>query len=372
MTRRRPVVHVVTQGNVANRMIQYLVARRIASLVPGCVISNVELPEWGVRHAELTGAGRTVRVEGHRVEVEGLAAALRSGAAERVELAAYGQWLANFPDRGECVVVFPPDPEVAGWGEGRLVCNIRGAEVLDARHPDYTLLPVFMGQVEDNAYCDELRAMFPEAEFRASQGMWRDFNAFRNSVNLVPAVSTFSWLAAWLSGARRIVLPVSGLFHPVQNRDADLLPVGDKRYSFVLFPINYAVPVGRHAEAHGALAGLWRQMRPEAIAALRAGPRWPRPAASALALLDEGFYLETYPDVAAAVEAGHMTALEHFRDHGMAEGRRPFFLDRGWYSRTYPMAALEVGQGDYADLEHHYVEIGRLRGYRVRPDSGGG
>ena len=156
----------------------------------------------------------------------------------------------------------------------------------------------------------------------------------------MPSVSTFSWLAAWLSEARRIVLPVSGLFHPVQSPDIDLLPLADPRYSFVLFPINYSVPVAQYRAAHAALGGLWRQMRPEAIAALRDGPRWPRRLETAAAMLDEAFYMQTYPDVAKAVAEGGLTAMEHYCNHGFAEGRRAFAFDRNWYSTAYPARRL--------------------------------
>ncbi|GAC1337317.1 MAG: hypothetical protein NVSMB18_02050 [Acetobacteraceae bacterium] len=380
---RRPVVHVVTQGNMANRMIQYMVARRIAALVPGCQISNVDLPEWRIRHPVLPTEGAAeLLVEGQRVDLDDVAERLRTGAAGRVVLPAFGQWMANFPGRAECLRLFPPDPAYPGYGHDTLVCNLRGGEVLDARHPHYTLLParfyaelvartglspVFTGQIEDNAYCAELRHLFPGAEFRPSEGAYADFQVFRSSQNLVPAVSTFSWLAAWLSEASRIVLPVNGLFHPVQCPEIDLLPLDDARYAYVLFPINYAVPVGEYRAAHAGLLGLWRQMRPEAIAALRDGPRWTRRLESALPWLDEAYYLASNPDVAAVVTAGQMTALDHYRRWGHAERRRAFAFDLKWYSRAYPMAAFEVGQGDYADLEHHYVEIGRARGYHPTP-----
>jgi hypothetical protein len=378
-----PVVHVLTQGNMANQMIQYLVAARLASLVPGCAVSHVDLPDWGIRHPLIpeTG-GPKLLVEGQQVDLQGIASRMREGAVERVELLAYGQWMTNFPSRADCQRIFPPDPAYPGFGPDKLVCNIRGGEVLDARHPDYTLLPVgfygeliartglspvFMGQIEDNCYCRELAQAFPKAEFQPSRGAYADFQSFRNSANLVVGVSTFSWLAAWLSEASRVALPVSGLFHPVQSPDVHLLPLNDPRYSFHLFPINYAVPVSEHRSAHAPLQGLWRQMRPEAIGALRAGPRWPRRVEAAGPLLDERFYLATYPDVASVVSEGSMTALQHYYQHGHAEGRRAFPFDKAWYSRAYPIAAFEVGQGDYADLEHHYVEIGRARGYRPVP-----
>ena len=61
----------------------------------------------------------------------------------------------------------------------------------------------------------------------------------------------YAWLAAWLScSAENIFLPVNGLFNPMQKNGVDLLPFDDLRYKFFLFPINYAVPVERHADLH--------------------------------------------------------------------------------------------------------------------------
>jgi hypothetical protein len=42
---------------------------------------------------------------------------------------------------------------------------------------------------------------------------------------------------------------------------------------------------------------------------------------------DEKWYLETYPDIAAAVESGEIPSAErHFRDIGYFEGRLPHAL----------------------------------------------
>jgi hypothetical protein len=83
---------------------------------------------------------------------------------------------------------------------------------------------------------------------------------------------------------------------------------------------------------------------------------------------DETYYLESNPDVKAAVAAGSLgSGRHHDITHGFNEYRQPFALHSFWYADRYPMAALEVAQGDYADLHHHYVAIGKARGYRPVP-----
>ena len=133
-----------------------------------------------------------------------------------------------------------------------------------------------------------------------------DFETIRQSRNVVIGVSTYSWLAAWLSrSADNIFLTVNGLFNPMQKTHVNLVPFGDPRYKFFLFPINYAVPLDRHAEVHRRIAPYWRTM---SHAALRqqceAAPRFERDMNQILANFDEKFYLDANPDVAAVAAAG--------------------------------------------------------------------
>jgi hypothetical protein len=92
------------------------------------------------------------------------------------------------------------------------------------------LRPVFVGQVQDNWYTRALREQFPGARY-LSGGVVEDFQTMRGARNVVVAVSSFSWLAAWLSDrAQAIHLPAAGLFNPAQRDDIDLLRPGDPRW----------------------------------------------------------------------------------------------------------------------------------------------
>ena len=157
-----------------------------------------------------------------------------------------------------------------------------------------------MGQTGHNAYTDRLRRMFPNAPFLETRGPVRDFETIRQSKNILVGVSTFVWLAAWLSEADNIHLAVSGLFNPMQSPVVDLLPFGDPRYRFHLFPLNYAVDPANLDMAHRAIEPYWRLLPP---ALLRqqfvAAPRFPRDLADFLAVYDEDYYLADNPDVSA-------------------------------------------------------------------------
>ena len=107
-----------------------------------------------------------------------------------------------------------------------------------------------------------------------------------------------------------------------------LLPFGDTRYKFFLFPINYAVLLDRHVRAHSRIAPFWRQMSHAALQQqVGAAPRFPCDREQALAVFDEQFYLETNAGVAAvALNHGTGFALAHYTRHGFQERRLPIRL----------------------------------------------
>ena len=379
-----PVVHVLPVGGFANQMIRAMAAYSISERVEQCRLSNLQLPEWGMNHPEIPGAGGlTAGFHSPRLmqlRVDTLIQNLRMGNIERVEISGYSQHLDNFLPVDFNRSLFPDTtPGVPTFGEEDLIINIRGAEILDARHPDYTLLPiqyyrfiieltglrpVFMGQLDENLYIRRLKAMFPRAEYLPSRGPMHDFALIRRARNIIIAVSTFSWLAAYLSHARRIFVPLTGFLSPVQFPEIDLLPLADPRYVYHLFPINYAVPVEEHAAAHAALRDRWCPVSPHEIERIRRIH-----PASALdknlffGKFDPDFYLRSYADVRDGVASGATkSALHHYVTVGFYQRRLPFRFDRVAYVRKYPDAALLVARGEFAHPLHHYVAVGEAAG----------
>jgi hypothetical protein len=389
-----PVVHVEGRGGVANRMIQYMAAYAIAANVSGCRVSGVDLPDWGIHHPEIPrGAGiREACASGPEMRIgrAALIASLVSRRVNRMRLDSLAQHLDNFPPREVCAGLFRAVvPDVPVFGADHLIVQLPGVARIEEADPDHTLLPVefyqeivvqsglrpvFIGEPDDNAdaggaYIGRLRAAFPRAVFLPRQRPLHDFETIRRAPNILLGVSTFGWLAAWLSQAERIYLPMTGFLNPAQFPEIDLLPLDDPRYRFYLFPANYAVPEAEIAAAHASLRGQWRLMTPSMITELRARrPRFGSPLELFQEHFDEAFYLGQHEAVRAAVAAGRLqSGFEHFRDYGYFARLAPFRLDRAWYGREYKLAAIEVGQGDFADFHHHYLAIGQMRGYLPFP-----
>ena len=100
---------------------------------------------------------------------------------------------------------------------------------------------------------------------------------------------------------------------------------------------------------------------------------------------DEGFYLETNPDVADAVaHGGFADGRSHWMDYGRMEGRLPNphydegeTVNEAWYLSAYPMVRIDIANGRAQDPEHHFRTLGQYRGYRPntyapRPDNPAG
>lgn len=83
------------------------------------------------------------------------------------------------------------------------------------------------------------------------------------------------------------------------------------------------------------------------------------------AIFNEEFYLNSNPDVRAAVNAGAFSSgLQHFQQSGLAEGRvniSPYF-DEGLYLRKYPDVAASVGSGGLKSGLQHYIQNGETEG----------
>lgn len=83
------------------------------------------------------------------------------------------------------------------------------------------------------------------------------------------------------------------------------------------------------------------------------------------AIFDENFYLNSYPDVKAAVNAKTISSgFAHFQQYGLAEGRisvSPFY-NEDLYLRKYPDVAAAVKSGSLKSGLQHYIQYGEAEG----------
>jgi hypothetical protein len=284
------VIRYRLAGGLGNRMFEAMLAHSLAARIEGLAVTGAPLPEWGLRPPKLPLPEPHVAIGGHRVDVARLRHLLESGAARGIESRALGFRMDLLPDRAAAATLFPAAAaEGLDCGEA-LVVSIRAAEVLGPRHPSYRPLPlalyerliaatgreaVFLGQLGEDAYTAALRARFPRARFIPSQGPMADFATLRRARHLCLSISSFAWLAGWLSGAETTHLPLAGMYHPAHRPEIDLLPTDDPRYRFhLLGPEPWG---GTPSELAEAMAGgqPGREVPASLVAAHRESPSLP-------------------------------------------------------------------------------------------------
>lgn len=378
-------------GNIGNRALQYLTAAGIAARVPGADIRNLFLEMWGRHEPAPRPRAWESAATGSRyhLDIEGLADCLIRGEANAICIDGYTFHLDHYPPRGACRALFPASSgaeTVRGFGPHELVCSIRGAEILQARHPDYFPLPpayyarlqqdsgldlVFFGQLGDDPYSLSLRAAFPRARFVSSVNQNHDFEVLRRSRNVALSISTFAWLAAWLGEAERIYLPVGGMFSPAQHPGQFYLPLDEPAYRYVLLPpvtsFNLEEEPARFWLMQDLLARRARFIGVEELRGLSARAARFGKGRARVKDFNGAAYLAANPDVANEVRALRATALGHYLTVGVDEHRlvRPF--DPLFYADTYPDAADAVALAHYPSLFAHFLAEGEGLGYLPGP-----
>lgn len=261
-------IQIIRQGRLANQMFQLMLAtelkRRLTDDIP---ILGYSMPEWKLFSANCTKpSGMTLTLKGQIFNLDRLAYLLSTNTVQTVQIAGWGMRLEYYKDPSAFRDLFQSDQKIHFTPtEHQLLINVRSEDIITGWHPKYfpmafayyeklidetNLEPVFMGQLDPSPYVLALREKFPEAVFLPRMDPLNDFQTIRQAKHIVLSVSSFSWLAAWLSEtAENIHLPVCGLFDPDNReaRDPDngntmLLPINDKRYHF------YRVPFPSHAE----------------------------------------------------------------------------------------------------------------------------
>jgi hypothetical protein len=249
------VIRIIPAGQIGNQMLQLIYAQAIADRLGGR-ITGYDLPMWGLRAPpDVAAQKRPLVIGGHLQDIDRIVALVRKFGLHHFWLRTFRFRIEDFPDRARIKALFDgKDADAEGFGDDTLVIHIRAGDALCGEYPDYGplpfsyyrqliartgLRPVFMGQLGDDFYSRGLRAQFKAARFIESRAPLVDFETLRRSKHVAISASTFAWLAAWLSEAATIHLPLAGILNPAQRPEINLLPVGDRRYRYYSFPVRY-------------------------------------------------------------------------------------------------------------------------------------
>ncbi len=224
--RSRVIISILPKGNLANRMIAFMFAKSLAWSIGGDITINCSLPEWNFSfdsdlHSRLLADSRNALLVLDRdVEsIQDICLRWNSSGKHSSVLDGYFQRIHLFDPPSQYQCLFPPSNSGAEtFGDDELVINVRAGDILKGVTwyplmpvPFYRSLvertglrPTFLGQLGDSAYLREIRDCFPHARMIMTGDPVGDFNLLRNARRICLSVSTFSWLAGWLSSAREI------------------------------------------------------------------------------------------------------------------------------------------------------------------------
>lgn len=246
-----PKIIIQPKGRLANQMFQLMVALEIKKKIPDIKIYGYRLDEWGLVAEQLESsiiALPYVVIRGNNFHIDQIVDLIHKESIQTIIIEGWGMRLDNFSSYLHYSNLFESNIHHHSVDDSEILLNIRSEDILSGWHSLYypipysyyqkiiettRLKPVFMGQLESNPYTDGLRKQFSGATFIEKQTPMEDFQMIRNAKNVALSISSFSWLAAWISTIKdkKIHYPVCGLLDPRFGRSM-LMPVNDSRYTF--------------------------------------------------------------------------------------------------------------------------------------------
>lgn len=277
-------------GRLGNQMIQLLVAKRLTADLPDFEIYGYDMPEWRLSRPFEDWQDDVPLPVATTAPLGVVSFFCRLGLVKSVWLRTIHLDHRWFPTKEVARALFQPSAEddVPGFDAEHIVIHIRGEDILHGKHPDYGpipleyyksvlresgLKPVFVGQISDDYYSDLLRRTFPDAIFPPPRSRIQDFQLIRNSKNIIISMSSFCWIAAWLSDADRIYMPLIGGWNPSQRPTINLTPLNDKRFVYDIFPIRFWQATAEQIAALERPCDFHR-VPPVEVGRLRARQKW--------------------------------------------------------------------------------------------------
>ena len=243
------ILRLTRFGRLGNQMAQMMFVKAVQTLCQRRVeAEGYDLPDWGlVKPRSSTEYGRHPSVGSHLTRAKLVATMIDYFKPICINLDGIVLREGHLSSPADYLDLFPLTNHGTEVPEDRLLVNIRLGDISTPLHPDYgplpisyyqylvhqtNLQPIFMGELDESPYLHALRRTFPNAEYLPNMGVLADFQTIRRAPHIAIAVSSFSWIAAFLSNAQTIHIPVAGMIDPRVRPDIDMLPTRDLRFNF--------------------------------------------------------------------------------------------------------------------------------------------
>ena len=262
------IIRINQVGRTANHMAQLMFARALErKCSQSLIIEGYDLSDWDLKSHRSGTGHELVSIGSHLTRADWVALMIDKFKPPVVNLD--GVILREGNLRGlDFDDLFPSSKgEAIPVAETALVIHIRLGDVAKLSHPHYGpipisfyryildrtgLNPVFIGELSDCPYLDSLQKAFPCARYLYEGSVKSHFQTIRSAKNIAISVSSFAWLAAFLSKANQIHVPIAGMLDPKVRPDVDMLPVNDNRFLFHKIP--ESVWLSRYEDAEAGAA----------------------------------------------------------------------------------------------------------------------
>lgn len=346
------IIKIPGRCNFGNKIMQYLAACKIKDQISQSIISEISIPEINIDFSKIKYSPTKYKYKIEEDDFDILQiidASNRLGGTEFI-MEGFFQNIDYFPNKKESRKLLNIKEDLkSNFTEKDLVINIRCGDISSGvewypmipvsfykKLIEITgLQPVFLGQLDNPTYVKLLKAEFPDARYIPSAGVIEDFEKILGAQNICIAVSTYSWLAAWLSEAKQIFYPMAGFLHPaLQNcysmriAPTKLVPYKDPRYRFFILPLFYGENINSFIETH-----------------------------------------KNHPIVTKEIDRSTVRLLHENGKIAKKQRVEVNSVDNHWYVKKYPDAAWEISQGWYSSPADHYNRVGIKRNFLpYRPD----
>jgi hypothetical protein len=250
----RTILRIEPYERLANQMAQLMLCLDIRRNCRQPIeIEGFNIPEWGLEAPLSDAAASDIIIVDQRTRRWAICQMIDALKPRLIHVKAMTFRIKNFSAPELYDRYFPTAIATSqNMLEDTLLVHIRAGDVATLTHSSYGPLPIsyyqylakstglklaFVGELSGSNYVQALRVEFPDSNFLEGGSPLDDFQTLRRAENVAIAVSSFSWMATFLSRqAKAIHIPLAGLFDPLAAPHVDFLPLADKRVTVHQIP----------------------------------------------------------------------------------------------------------------------------------------
>jgi hypothetical protein len=246
---QQTTIRIKPSGRLANLMSQLMFADNLRR---GCrqtvAVEGYDIPEWGLSKPASDTQTSPIEIGSHLTRLAPCRMMIDAFKPQLIRLERPIFRVGNYGKPREYQSLFPVSESVVKIPDDCLLIHIRAGDVATLTHDKYGPLPIryyeyligqtglrplFINEPGRTHYLDLLKSSFPKAETIGGASAIEDFEIIRSAKNVALSVSSFSWMATFLSSrVQQIHLPLAGHFDPADDPTPDFLPLNDNRYIF--------------------------------------------------------------------------------------------------------------------------------------------